>query len=214
MYRDRVRSINEENFIEQTTMLQSRLSKSGPKQRLSLSQASLLGMNSYSSFLFGLVGLQSQDAALCGYIFTAIETVVDYVEVNSTRAREEVFEQALSFMDACSQSIGGVIVLSREVVYTDQMRSTAIQNYGRLINFLIELTLCTGNVLGAFNHVNLISLDQGSLTSIQTIPTVQNGKRSEPFTNSFSTTLAKHSRKSQSVRLFFNRVLHRLSTPK
>ena len=164
VYKDRVQAINEGNFIEQTTMLQSRLSKSGPKQSLSLSQASLMGMNSYASFLLGLYGLHNQAAALCGYIFTAIETAVEYIEVKSTRLREEVFGQALRCMDACSQAIGGIIVQSREVVYTDQMRSTAIQNYERLINFLIEMILCLDNGLGAWTCMDLIRVHQGTLT--------------------------------------------------
>ncbi len=150
LYKGRVQAINDGNFIEQTTMLQSRMSKSGLKYRLSLSQASLVDMNSYASFVFSLLGPLSQTAALCGYIFTAIETAVDFVEVDPTGAHEEVFKQALNFVDSCSQAIGGIIAQSREITYTDQMRSTSIHNYECLINFLIELILCLGNVLGTF----------------------------------------------------------------
>lgn len=152
VYRERVKAISNKNFTVETQKLQSRLSKPGPKQRLSFSQASLIGTNSYAPFVFDLIGSNIQTHTLCGYVYTAIETAVDYVEENSTRVHEEVFEQALTLVDNCSKAIGCVIAQSRDAVYTEQMNSTAVQNYERLINFLVELILCMSNV--ALDNVN------------------------------------------------------------
>jgi hypothetical protein len=146
VYRERVKAISNENFSVEAEKLQSRLSKPGPKRRLSFSQASLIGTVTYAPFVFGLIGSNVQTPTLCGYVYTAIEAAVDYVEENSSRAHEEVFEQALNLVDNCAQAIGGVVAQSRDAVYTEQMNSTAIQNYERLINFLVELIICMSNV--------------------------------------------------------------------